>query len=226
MFDQLAEKINHLDRRIRLVICIVISVIIFCLFSRSFSYAIDFMISWIGFSAGILLFSWFTMITSHPREISDIPRQQDERQTVIFLVVVIAAFISLFAIIILLQNIPRESKKGFSTDPIISISSLFSSWMVIHTLFTLHYAHLFYREGANLNNNTDQGLIFPGEPEPDYIDFAYFSFVIGMTFQVSDVQIMSKKIRRLVLLHSIIAFIFNTAIVALSINIIAGVIQE
>jgi uncharacterized membrane protein len=183
MFDQLAEKINHLDRRIRLVICIVISVIIFCLFRRSFSYAIDFMISWIGFSAGILLFSWFTMITSHPREIRDIARQQDESQTVIFLVVVIAAFISLFAIIILLQNIPRESKKGFSTDPIISISSLFSSWMVIHTLFTLHYAHLYYREGTHRNNNTDQGLIFPQEPEPDYIDFAYFSFVIGMTFQ-------------------------------------------
>jgi uncharacterized membrane protein len=70
------------------------------------------------------------------------------------------------------------------------------------------------------------GLDFLNEKRPDYLDFAYFSFVIGMTFQVSDVTVSSSRIRRLVLLHGLISFLFNTIIVALSINIIAGMVQK
>jgi uncharacterized membrane protein len=87
----------------------------------------------------------------------------------------------------------------------------------------MRYAHLFY--GDHHNKDADKigsGLEFPGDEKPDFIDFAYFSFVLGMTFQVSDVEISSRKIRRLSLLHSLIAFIFNTVIVALTINALAG----
>lgn len=70
------------------------------------------------------------------------------------------------------------------------------------------------------------GLAFPNDPEPDYLDFAYFSFVVGMTFQVSDVQITSSQIRRLALLHGLLSFGYNTVIVALSINIISGFIKK
>jgi uncharacterized membrane protein len=140
--------------------------------------------------------------------------------------VVVAAFISLIAIILLMQHIPHKSKEGLSRDIIISVASVLSSWALIHTLFTLHYAHVFYRDEVTAIKYKGQGLIFPEESEPDYLDFAYFAFVIGMTFQVSDVQVTSRRIRRLVLIHGLLSFIFNTAIVALSINIIAGVIQK
>ena len=92
---------------------------------------------------------------------------------------------------------------------------------MLHTIFTLHYAHLYYSKTTNEDAAT-AGLDFPKEKKPDYIDFAYFSFVIGMTFQVSDVQINSRIIRRTALAHGLLAFALNTFVVALTINLIAG----
>jgi uncharacterized membrane protein len=90
------------------------------------------------------------------------------------------------------------------------------SWAFIHTIFALHYAHEFYDE-------TDGGgLAFPGDREPDYWDFVYFSFVIGMTSQVSDVAITSKLIRRTAAAHGIVSFVFNAALLALTINLAAS----
>ena len=99
--------------------------------------------------------------------------------------------------------------------------TIFLSWCFVHTTFALHYAHEFYmdrgREGVAC-------LEFPGGGHPDYLDFLYFSFVIGTTSQTADVSIASRSLRRLALLHGIIAFLFNTTLVALSVNIAAGLI--
>jgi uncharacterized membrane protein len=104
--------------------------------------------------------------------------------------------------------------------PII-IGGILFSWVLIHTTFCFHYAHLYYDNEKGTEKN-DEGLAFPNEKHPDYIDFAYFSFVIGMTFQVSDVEISARKIRRLTLFHSLLSFALNTFVVALTINLIAG----
>ena len=95
------------------------------------------------------------------------------------------------------------------------------SWTFTHTIFALHYAHDFYGEAARAD-----GLKFPGNTQPDYWDFVYFSFVIGMTFQVSDVAVTNKSIRRMVVAHGALSFFFSTAIVALTVNIAAGLIQK
>jgi len=93
------------------------------------------------------------------------------------------------------------------------------SWAFIHMIFALHYAHEFYGEDDTING----GLAFPGgDQEPDYWDFAYFSFVIGMTSQVSDVGVTSQQIRRTATAHGIVSFLFNVALVALTINVVAG----
>ena len=97
-------------------------------------------------------------------------------------------------------------------------ASIVLSWLFINVMFALHYAHGFYGDYGSQH----QGLDFPGKNEPDYWDFAYFSIVIGMTFQVSDVQITSRALRRMVLLHSVIAFFFNVFIIAVTVNIVAG----
>jgi uncharacterized membrane protein len=104
--------------------------------------------------------------------------------------------------------------------PII-IGGIILSWTLVHTTFCFHYAHLFYDNVKGTDSNVE-GLEFSNEKYPDYIDFAYFSFVIGMTFQVSDIEISSRKIRRLALLHSLLSFVLNTFVVALTINLIAG----
>jgi len=107
---------------------------------------------------------------------------------------------------------------------LLALATVILSWLVLHTVFALHYAHLFYHE-PQIPGSTRiaRGLVFPdGEIEPDYLDFAYFSFIIGMTSQVSDVQINSRKFRHWALLHGMVAFGYNTAVLALSINIISG----
>lgn len=96
--------------------------------------------------------------------------------------------------------------------------SIVLSWLFMNVIFAVHYAHDFYGDYRRQH----QGLDFPGKEQPDYWDFAYFSIVIGMTFQVSDVQITSRDLRRIALAHSVIAFFFNMFIIAVTVNIVAG----
>ncbi len=90
----------------------------------------------------------------------------------------------------------------------------------MHTVFTLRYAHVYYDTGRS--DKAHGGLNFPDEDKPDYLDFAYFSFVIGMTSQSPTCRSASRRLRRLALVHGLISFVFNLAILGLSINIISG----
>lgn len=102
-------------------------------------------------------------------------------------------------------------------------ATLLLSWLVTHTLFALRYAHEFY-ERRPPPGTVQGGLEFPGSEPPDYWDFFYFSAVLGMTFQVSDVQITSRTLRRLATVHGVVSFVFNTVIVALTVNIAASLL--
>jgi len=103
-------------------------------------------------------------------------------------------------------------------------ATLLIAWIFSNLLITLHYAHLYYGESED---GTDAGgLEFPSEPTPDYGDFAYYAFVLGMTFQVSDVQITARPMRRLALFHGIAAFLFNIIVVALSVSLLGGLVGK
>ena len=227
--DKPAIRLLSSNRRFRLIASSIIALVVFAVTKNRVQGIVSFMYVWIAFALTLLLSSWFIMLTCHPIEVRAIAREEDWGATFIFLCVVFAAFISLFAIIYLLKSIPDASKRMMSIHILLAIASVFCSWTLIHTLFTLRYAHRYYDAGFDDDDDNDgvgEGLDFPNEKEPDYLDFAYFSFVIGMTFQVSDVQITSRKIRRLSLLHAFLSFIYNTVIVALSINIISGLIAK
>ena len=103
----------------------------------------------------------------------------------------------------------------------LAIGTVVLSWTFTHTIFALHYAHAFY--GEHLRKS---GLKFPDDDDPDYWDFVYFAFVIGMTFQVSDVAITHKSIRRLVVAHGALSFFFTAAIISVTVNIAASIIQK
>ncbi len=111
-----------------------------------------------------------------------------------------------------------SGKSGGLAVIVIAGSSIVLSWLFMNVMFALHYAHGFHGDYGSEH----QGLDFPGAEPPDYWDFAYFSIVIGMTFQVSDVQITSRYLRRIALMHSVIAFFFNMFIIAVTVNILAG----
>ncbi len=112
----------------------------------------------------------------------------------------------------------HAAKSGGAQALLIAAASIVLSWLFMNSMFAMHYAHGFYGDYGKKH----EGLEFPGTQQPDYWDFAYFAIVIGMTFQVSDVQITSRYLRRVALLHSVIAFFFNVFIIAISVNIAAG----
>lgn len=225
--DSLPGKIIQ-NRRYRLLASLMIAFIIFLICRNKSSGIISFMCTWIAFAISYLVFSWYIILSYHPVDVRANAKKEDWAGSIIFLFVILAAFISLFAIVFLLKSIPDESKRGLSIHILLSVVSVFCSWTLIHTLFTLKYAHKFYGTSTRQNGTVTYGagLDFPSESEPDLLDFAYFSFVIGMTFQVSDVEITSRYIRRLSLMHAFLSFIYNTVIVALSINIISGMISK
>lgn len=146
--------------------------------------------------------------------------EQDEGRFFILVLTVAAAVASLAAIVVELGAV-RATPGGYSKPefPLV-VATILLSWVFVHVIFALHYAHEFYR-------HPDDGrscLIFPGDARPDYWDFIYFSFVIGMTFQVSDVQVASKRVRRTVVAHGVVSFFFDVAIIALVVNIGANLI--
>ncbi len=121
-------------------------------------------------------------------------------------------------VLVALSSELHASKAGGLLALGVGVFSVVLSWLFLNIMFAIHYAHGFYGDFGEQHS----GLAFPDTPEPDYWDFAYFALVIGMTFQVSDVQITSRYLRRVALLHSVIAFFFNVFIIAITVNIVAG----
>jgi uncharacterized membrane protein len=181
--------------------------------------------AWDVYAFVTLVLAWFVMTAKDPYEVRRNVRLQDASRTFLFVVVVWAATVSLFAVIVLLgasKNLPPFS---FAIHAGLSVGAIVLSWTLVHTLFALRYAHVYYNDALKVGRDKIKGgLIFPDDANPDYLDFAYFSFVIGMTCQVSDVQISSKTMRRLATVHGVISFAFNTAILAMFVNIVAGLI--
>ena len=151
-------------------------------------------------------------------------RRQDESRWIILIVVVAAACTSLLAIILMLSGSKKFSPQILTLHISLSLFTIVASWLLIQTIFALHYAHLYYKQSSDRDSEVNAPLEFPSEKLPDYGDFLYFSFGIGMTSQVADVQISSRLLRRLALVHQTLTFFFNTLILALGINILASLI--
>ncbi|HEY1073118.1 DUF1345 domain-containing protein [Brevundimonas sp.] len=108
-------------------------------------------------------------------------------------------------------------------EALFSIGTIAVSWLFVHVIFALHYAHEFYAP-AEAGAGDRGGLIFPGEDEADYWDFLHFALIIGVASQTADIQISSRRLRRIATLHSLIAFVFNTVILALAVNMAVGLL--
>jgi uncharacterized membrane protein len=213
----------RLDFHHRIIIALVVAALVF---AGAFPHArgsVCILLSWIGFAGSLILLAWGTMAGANPTAVRQAARLQDAGRTLFFILVLAAACGSLLAVGALLVNARGMTGSDFIASAIIAVSAVTLSWILVHTMFALHYAHVFYGAGE-IHGTPHAGLEFPGGKPPEYMDFAYFAFVIGMTAQVSDVQITSRRLRRLALAHSVIAFGFNTLILALTINMIATVI--
>ena len=177
------------------------------------------MVAWDAFSLTMIFMALAIFFSVCPKQIRVLASHEDTSRVVVFFIVLGAIIGSLLGVLLLLSN-----KNGWllskGMETFIYITGVSCSWILLHIMFTYRYAHIYYGDSATRKHEHAGGLEIPEEKWPDYLDFAYFSFVIGMTFQVSDIQISSRVMRRLVLLHGLVSFLFNTVIVALTINVV------
>ena len=213
----------------RVVISLLVAAIVyFSIFRSTINPSSVILLTWMGFAASAVILDWIIILRAHPKEFKKITTLDDASRTMIFIIVIGASLVSLFAILFLLKSSKNAPHDEVVRHILLVIASVILSWWLVHTIFAFRYAHMFY-DTVNDDGTTNArgGLQFPGgEKNPDFLDFVYFSFVLGMTFQVSDVEISDKQIRRLAWIHGLISFAFNTAIVALSINVISGLVGQ
>ncbi len=202
---------------VRLWLSMALGVAAFAILPGSWSLVTRLLAGW---NIGVLLYlaaAAVMMARSPVAEIRKHAEAQDEGAFAIMLLTIAASMASLGAIFAELAA-AKSSQQGFGPYAL-AIGTVVLSWTFTHAIFALHYAYEFYGEGKRAN-----GLKFPDGGKPDYWDFVYVSFVIGTTFQVSDVAITNKLIRHSVAIHGVLSFFFNATVVALTVNMAANAI--
>ena len=206
----------------RIGISLLLSLVTFLLVKNAkLNTLVTTMLIWDVFAFSFVVICWIVFFTRTTQSLREYARKEDGSRVYVISVIILASFASMFTVMLLVlsQDVSNTAKIIYLP---ISIGGMLLSWIMVHTTFTFHYANLYYDDDEDDPTKHAEGLNFPDEKKPDYIDFAYFAFVIGMTFQVSDVEISSRKIRRTALLHGLLSFGLNTFVVALTVNLVAG----
>lgn len=212
---------HQVHARLRLVISAVAGTLVFCLLPSGLAASTRALVTW-DVGAGLYLILAFVLIgrasVEHMRWRA---RLEDDGAAVVLFLTVAAASASLVAIGMELSGLKSGTPLRQGSHLALAAVTFLASWLLVHTSFALHYAHAYY---VLLGRNGGAPLEFPRQDAPVYMDFLYFSMVVGMTSQTADVAIASTKMRRLVMAHGIIAFVFNTTLLALTINVAAGLL--
>lgn len=217
--------LKHLDAKPRLIIAVLVAALIYFLLPKWMQLSTRIIFTWDIGATCFLALVWVMMTNATTQKMQQNSQRQDEGRSTILVLLVAAACASLLAIGFMLSGSKSISQEVLTLHIILTLLTMVVSWLLIHTVFALHYAHLYYQpKTKNDRSYQAEALDFPTEKQPDYWDFLYFSLGIGMTCQVSDVPVNSRLLRRLVLVHEVLTFFFNTVILALGINILASLI--
>lgn len=187
------------------------------------------LLGWCVGAAAYLLPAWWLAETLDAERTRSRAQELDQPRAWILVIMVVAVGVGAAVIAMLLQEVPQLCGAQRVGHIALGLAGLASSWLMMHTIYAFHYAHRYYqrekKESEKASKAEPPGLKFPGKSEPDYFDFLYYSFVVGMTSQVSDVQVISREMRRITLIHGVLAFTFNVLVLALSINVVAASMQ-
>jgi uncharacterized membrane protein len=210
-FRKKPRIIRIIHARQRLLISLAIGLAVIVSLPAPWRWTTRALTGWDVAAALYMVFAFIAFANTDRLHIRRNAQIQDDGRFVILILVAVAGFASLGAIIAL---IGVDGRSG--AELALAAATIILSWAAIHTTFALHYAHDFY------SGTKPGGLEFPGDEPPDYWDFVYFSFVIGTTAQTSDVAISDRMIRRIVIAHGLVSFLFNTALLALMVSIAAS----
>jgi len=203
----------------RLLISTALGVITFAWLTPSrFEWSVRAIAGWDAASLALLALAWTIILRADPRETRRRAGEDDPGHHMVFVIALVASLISLFAAAVILRKVKAFTGAEEATWTVLTLAAVGLSWVVTHTAYTFRYAHMHYRKSRK-HDSSDGGIQFNGTEEPSDIDFAYFSFTIGMCFQVSDVVVTTTPMRREVLLHAVLSFVYNTVILALAVNL-------
>jgi uncharacterized membrane protein len=221
-----SRALNAIRHRPRIYICAVVMAVVYFLLPNDLRVATRALIAWNTATILFIALVGWMMASSSEESIRAHAASEDERQWVLLVIGTAAACAALAAIVSELG--PVKDMTGWSKAAHLALvtGTIVTAWTFIHLLFTVHYAHEYYADEDDDLSTPDvrEGLKFPGDRNPTYPDFLYFSFVIGCASQTADVETVSRVMRQTTLAHGIVSFFFNTVILALTINIGAGLV--
>lgn len=213
------SSLKFLDPVPRAILSFGTGVLVFFLLP-DFSLSLRFLSAW---NAQILCFLAIVLLmmglTSREETCSRAQKKEAD-QWVVFVLAVCMACASLFAVTVVLAH----NKDSFNIEVAMSMLAVLCSWLFMHMMFTLHYACLYYQKDAFTPQGYIGGLEFTTSNPPSYLNFIYFTFTFGMTFQTSDVTLASPTMRRIAIAHALVSFFFFTFIIALMVSIAYGVL--
>jgi uncharacterized membrane protein len=179
------------------------------------AWQITVLVAWCG-AAGIFVgLTWFTMLGADAGKTQALAQREDVARVTTDLVLLVACTMSLIGAAFVILKAAGARGIANASMTALGVLSVVLAWATVHTVFALRYADLYYSRGAG-------GIDFKEDDPPDYRDFVYLAFTIGMTYQVSDTDLQTKDIRRTALKHALLSYLFGAAIIALTINVVAG----
>ena len=181
------------------------------------------LLAWNAGAATYLVLAWVMMGRATVAHMKALARTEDDGAAVVLVLTVAASVASLAAIVVELYGLAGATVLGSTLRLGLAVLTFVASWLLVHTAFALHYAHAYWASDACATNG--HPLAFPGTSSPVYTDFLYFASVIGMTSQTADVAVCSTRLRRLVMAHGGVSFVFNTTLLALTVNTAAGLLH-
>ncbi|MEP6652177.1 MAG: DUF1345 domain-containing protein, partial [Myxococcales bacterium] len=185
----------------RLLVAASLGVAVAIAVPDKFGLALRILAGWDMAAVALSAAGWAIIVRSSAADTKAHAAADDPGRTLVWLVVLLASTVSLFATAAVLRRADALAPSARDAFVVLCIAAVATAWFLTHTAYTLRYAHLYYRDG-----DEGGGLLFAGDLPPDYFDFGYFAFTIGMCFQVSDVAVSNRALRRAVLVHSIISF--------------------
>ncbi|ATF92567.1 DUF1345 domain-containing protein [Cedecea neteri] len=213
---------THLFARLRLLISVAAGIVCYYVLPAQFGTLQRLLISWNVLAWLYLTFIWFRMLRTDVNEIQRIARIQDQSAALVLSMVIFACMASIVAILSELPSLRSLSGTPLGLHIVLTAMTLLASWTLLPSSFAMHYAHHHY-----LHRSKDvTPMIFPEKPkDPGYWDFLYFSFTIAVASQTADVATGTTGMRKITLLQSVISFLFNLAILGLSVNVGAGLLS-
>lgn len=202
----------------RVLSCAAIGIVVGLVAAMLAPWQVATLLAWDATALLFCAWVWAAVHGADAQTTQHIATREDDSRAAAEVILIAACLASLLGVGLTLLKASTEVGTTQALITAVAVLTVVFSWLAVHTVFTLRYAHLYYREGG--------GIDFHDNEDPDYGDFAYVSFTLGMTFQVSDTDFTSKSIRAAALRHALLSYVFGIAVIALTINVVASLLRR